>query len=380
MKLASTLLPFLLLEGGAEPDYAALAARITGALRLQAGERVLIRFDPGYFHGLVGPLRRRIRDAGAIDLAAIEYIESASVAGAPGSDETRAAAFERSLEATDCYLWLPLRAAEREMAPGEARALARWLARGGARREIHFHWSAGSVEADGLAGPHTAELDAIYRDALDVDYAELRAVQERAIRLLRSGTVRVRTPAGTDVSFRVGERPFNRQDGDASPERVSQARVRVDREIELPAGVVRVAPVEESVGGRIVIAQARFGDAVARGIRLEIERGRVTRVEAAENLPAVEAALAAGGAAARRFREFGLGCNPKLRAPAGSRALAYYGYGAGVVRLSLGDNSELAGAVTGGFVRWFFFPDATVTAGGRDLVRDGRLMDSAAAR
>jgi hypothetical protein len=35
------------------------------------------------------------------------------------------------------------------------------------------------------------------------------------------------------------------------------ARVRVDREIELPAGVVRVAPIEESVTGRIVIPSAR---------------------------------------------------------------------------------------------------------------------------
>jgi aminopeptidase len=140
--------------------------------------------------------------------------------------------------------------------------------------------------------------------------------------------------------------------------------------------VLRVAPLEETATGRIVIPTARFGDKTARNIKLEIESGRVTRVEADENLPAVEGVLAAGGEAARRFREFGLGFNHKLISPAGSSTLGYYGYGAGVVRLSLGDNQELGGSVRGNFVRWFFFPDATVEVNGRVLVRDGKLLDS----
>src|SRR5213593_3722258 len=49
VKLALAVVALSLLQG-AEPDYAALAERITGALRLHPGERILIRFDPGYFH------------------------------------------------------------------------------------------------------------------------------------------------------------------------------------------------------------------------------------------------------------------------------------------------------------------------------------------
>ena len=52
----------------------------------------------------------------------------------------------------------------------------------------------------------------------------------------------------------------------------------------------------------------------------------------------------------------------------------YYGYGAGVVRLSLGDNSELGGAVGGGYVRWNFFTDTTVTVNGDIWVDDGKLV------
>jgi hypothetical protein len=193
--------------------------------------------------------------------------------------------------------------------------------------------------------------------------------------MLRSDTVRVRTPAGTDLSFRLGERPFNKQNGDASPERIQTARVRIDREIELPAGVIRVAPLEGTVNGRIVIPMARFGGKTVRRLRLEIKSGRVARVEADENLDAVEAALNAGGEAARRFREFALGFNPKLQMVSHIPLLPYYGYGAGVVRLSLGDNQELGGSVRGNFVRWFFFPDATVEVDGRVLVRDGKLVE-----
>ena len=46
----------------------------------------------------------------------------------------------------------------------------------------------------------------------------------------------------------------------------------------------------------------------------------------------------------------------------------------GVVRLSLGDNSELGGTVGGGYVRWNFFTDLTVTVNGQLWVKDGRLV------
>jgi hypothetical protein len=338
-------------------NYDAMAGRIVGALRLQPGERVLIRFDRGHFEELVAPLEQRIKLAGAVPLPPLAY--------GPVPD------FEKILAGADVYLWLPVRGD----VPGDQReALARWLDQGGVHREIHFHWEGGSVWADGLFGEHSAALDVLYEAALEIDYRELAVAQQRAIRALRSGVVRVTTRAGTDLSFRIGDRPFNRQDGNASAERAKAARVRVDREIELPAGALRVAPLEETATGRIVVPEARFGDATARGIRFEIENGRVMRVTATQNQAVVEAALQAGGEAAYRFREFGLGLNPKLVRPRGGRVLPYYAYGAGMVRLSLGDNQELGGAVRGGFVRWFFFPDTTVEVNGRTLVQGGRLQ------
>jgi hypothetical protein len=328
--------------------YDHMAERIVAALQPAHGDRVMFGGDPEYFQELTTPLRMHLKDAGAVEV--------------------------QSLDQADIYLWLPLR--KRVITPEERAKLADWLDRGGTHREIHFHWAEGSVNPDGQAGEHSRALDRMYEDALGIDYAALSAEQDRAIQLLRSGVIRVRTPAGTDVSFRVGDRPFNKQDGNASAGRMRAARVRVDREIELPAGVLRVAPIEASVNGFIVIPKARFPKGIATNVMIEVRHGDVTGVTADANVEAVNSALEAGGEAAHRFREFALGFNPKLKTKANATTLPYYGYGAGVVRMSLGDNTELGGEVSGGFVRWFFFPDATVEVDGRPLTDRGKLIDA----
>ena len=108
---------------------------------------------------------------------------------------------------------------------------------------------------------------------------------------------------------------------------------------------------------------------------LTFESGRVVDARAEQGLDAAVAEMGAAGDAGRAFREFALGFNPLLAIPEeGDPWIPYYGYGAGVVRLSLGDNSELGGAVGGGYVRWNFFTDATVTLDGDVWVEGGRLV------
>jgi len=338
---------FFLFHPKAPIDYEKLSARVVGSLKPQRGEKYFIRAHPGYFQPLIPSLKRRL--------------------GAAGAEETRV------LDEAQIYLWLPLQPGGSSLSPEERAALKTWTDKGGSRRQIHFHWGEGSVYADGLYGQHSAALDALYQDALDIDYAALATAQDGVIAKLRSGVVRVRTPHGTDISFRTGNRPFNKQDGDASAARMRSARMRIDRDIELPAGVVRVAPVEDSASGIIVIPEARFGVTTAHNVKLTIRKGRVVKVEAQENLAAVEDYLKQGGEAAYRFREFAIGMNPKLQPASGSMVLPYYGYGRGVVRLSLGDNEELGGSVRGGFTRWFFFPDATVTVNNQSLPVFGSL-------
>ena len=316
----------------------------------------MLRFDPQTMRDLEPELARQLRAAGAL-------VESHPFGPLPD--------FAARLEKTVVYVWLP--AGPTAATPAsQAGALVDWLDARQDRRELHFHWVDGTRDVDGLPAPHKPAYDRVYLDALDIDYVAMAAQMDAAIARMRAGEVRVTTPRGTDVRFRVGDRPFNRQTGDASKANARRGRIRIDRHTELPAGVMRVAPIESSVNGTIFLPSARFGEVRATDVRLTFRNGVVTEASAASGADAVRAFIASAPGASR-FREFALGFNPKLVVPAGEQALPYYGYGAGVVRMSLGDNSELGGEVRGGGVRWLFFPDATVVAGETPLVERGRL-------
>lgn len=346
-------------DAAVDIPYASLASRIVSALQPASGERVLLRYNPDALGPLEPELRKQLEARGA-HVETLQYGPAPDLAG--------------RLARTDIYVWLPAHGA---IASADERALlATWLDEGRGR-QIHFHWGDGTRDADGLNVPHTAAYDRIYVDALDIDYAELSRRQEAAIGVLRSGETHVTTPDGTDLRFTIGpDRPFSKQDGDASAARMKTARVRVDREIELPAGVLRVAPIEKTVNGTLVIPQARFGDATATGIRLTFTAGVVSNATAASGLEALQTFLTSAPAASH-FRELCLGFNPKLQVPEGQTALPYYGYGDAVARLGLGDNEEVGGDVRGGGVRWLFFPNTTITVGDTTLVRDGKLVAAA---
>jgi hypothetical protein len=341
-----------------EPLYPGLAERAVSTMGPTAGERVLIRADPKTMGGFEPVLRAAFRRAGA----QVETIAERDVRR-----------FDERLENTDIYVWMP--GASALTSPEQRLALERWVDRGGTRRELHFHWSEGTMTPDGGSAPHGPDMDRLYAEALDIDYAALNTAQEAAIALLRSGEVRVTTPAGTDLRFRTANRPFNKQNGDGSKARMKAARMRIDRHIELPAGIVRVAPVETSVRGVLVIPALQYGDgfgAVARGVRLQFAAGKVVKVDAGERTTEVGDLLREQPALAS-FREIGVGFNPKLAAQPASKTVPYYGYGAGFVRLSLGNNEELGGLVRGRGVMWNFFSDATITVAGRTLVKNGKV-------
>ena len=98
---------------------------------------------------------------------------------------------------------------------------------------------------------------------------------------MRRGEVRVTNDAGTDIRFRIGERPVNYQDGNASAERTERGVVPIDREIEIPAGAIRVAPLEESVNGTIAFPPSQWSGRAVSGLLLTFESGTVVDVSAA---------------------------------------------------------------------------------------------------
>lgn len=354
-------------------DWEAVAETITQRMSLQSGERVLLLGRAGQFDDLVPSLRAAVQAAGAVDLGALS-VSSERFAGSVSPFLTLAetgdrAALKELFRDVDIAVMLPGAALS-----DPAYAAMQDLLGEGHGRTIHFHWS-GAYDLNGNAIAVTDVVSAAYQTALlETDYAALSASQEFFESSARGEEIHVTTPRGTDIRFRIGDRPVTKQDGDASAQRATLARNLIDREIELPAGVIRVAPLEDTVEGTIAFPPSVWNGETVEGLKMYFKRGKVVRVEANRGLAAVEAELDGAGTAGRSFREFALGFNPLLAIPDADAWIPYYGYGAGVVRLSLGDNSELGGTVSGGYVRWNFFTDATVTVGGNTWVEDGQLL------
>jgi leucyl aminopeptidase (aminopeptidase T) len=368
-------------------DYPAIAKRLVQQLALKPGERVLSIAHPGTFEDLLPYLRYEVMRAGGVDLGVVGVLRE------PVPESFDAAVLQKGAREARAHYKAMFRDVDAAiMMPGANTshpaylAMQDWLTddltehRG--RRTIHFHWieNGSAYPIAGQPMPSRPAMDATYQRALlQTDYTALAEIERRFAAALKTGEVHITSPEGTDLRFRAGDRPANLQDGDASASRAAQGKVLVDHEIELPAGVVRVAPLEDSVDGVIAFPPSQWDGRPVEALKLRFARGRIVDIAAASGQDAVEAELRKAGDAARAFREIGLGFNPLLAVPDRAPWIPYYGYGAGVVRLSLGDNTELGGAVAAAtgqpaYVRWNFFTDLTVTVGSTTWVRNGRLQ------
>lgn len=262
--------------------------------------------------------------------------------------------------------------------------LPRWLARSGARH-LSLDWADGTRAIDGLPADFGPALETMYANALDVDMEDLGRRMARAGERLRSGEIRIRTAQGTSLRFDVGDRAFVREDGDASARRAARAEVPAERSVHLPAGALRVAPLETTLRGRLVLPAARFRTLNATNVQFFFSRGRALEIQCCTDrtppLDAVEAAPL-GAFASRYFEgvpvgEVAIGFNDRLARAAEGSPVPYYGFGAGVVTICVGENEALGGLVRGvssGPRRCFYLRDATVEAGGTVIVRDGFLQ------
>ena len=368
-------------------DYPAIAQRLVRQLALKPGERVLSIAHPGVFEDLLPYIRYEVMRAGGVDLGVVDVLrepvpESFDAAVLRQGARDARAHYQAMFRDVDAAIMMP---GANTSHPAYL-AMQDWLkddlSERKGRRTIHFHWIENG-SASPIAGqplPSRPEMDAHYQRALlQTDYQALGEIERRFAAALKTGEVHITGPGGTDLRFRAGDRAANLQDGDASAARTAQGRVLVDHEIELPAGVVRVAPIEDTVDGVVAFPPSQWDGRPVEGLTLRFAKGRVVEITAARGKDAVEAELRQAGEAGRAFREIGLGFNPLLSVPERAPWIPYYGYGAGVVRLSLGDNTELGGAVAApagqpAYVRWNFFTDLTVTVGSTIWVRNGKLQ------
>jgi hypothetical protein len=346
---------------GSAVDYAHLADIVVNrAWKLAPGERVVLFGDATRDPGMAAPLRAAILKAGGV----VEEIAAPdSRADAGLTPRQRADRFDRwkaLFEHSQAAIWLPSDLTAVDDQPFEH------LVEASRVRSIHFHWF---LPPD---APDVPLIETMYQQAIEIEPAEIArriAILENA---LRGTIVRVTAPNGTDFSFRIPQDAhIHRNTGEATREKVRDARSVRDREEELPASVLRTTEIGEAQG--TFVGYTSF-DTRSGLVRAGFKDGKVTALESLGGpKEQVEAWNKATGAKDRPG-EFVISTNPALAAVLPSGYMPYYGYGAGVVRLAIGDNWESGGtnrSSNGELL--LFLPGATLTAGPKTLITAGAL-------
>lgn len=354
------------------------------SLQTQPGERVLIHADPTYFPELTEQVRIEINRAGAVELGTM-LLDSPELdlvrtrlrrREEPQLKEQEDRALTALFALAGIYIWLPNRWAHHDMQTEDI------IRNGWPGRSIHFHWVPGWWPP--AADPDLfCKLSAMYQDALFIDYTALASHQERIIAAIQDSVVEVTSPLGTDLRFRLTNAHFHQNNGDASKafvEAHSRPGSARDREEELPAGGIRTVDVSEAEGRLIVPYEtypAWTGPYVGQ-LSFELDHDRITAISSEFHDDRTQATWARETGQKDRIGELVVGTNPKLRPLPGYeeiRAVSYFGFGAGVIRFSMGNNLESGGTNdTSFFHNWCFLTDATVKANGTLIIEDGNLV------
>ena len=341
----------------------------------QPHERYVLMMDPSYYPELVDALRAEFMEVHAVELGTILF-DGVRVAErrrqiGPRASDTRYRtyadeAMQWLYEEADIFLWLPYRysvGSER----GDRR-LMEHMVEGTRVRGLHLHW----VQGLGRLGQDDVNtLSEMYARALDIDYDALSAHQDRIIGAMRDREIRITTPFGTDLRMHIPtDAWFHKNDGRLDRAKAARARSVRDRQMELPAGALRFIPDVTSVGGVLAVPSWRGG----RNVRFTFRNGLVTSVSAEENEQAVRDAWRSETGDKDRIAELVIGTNPVLPIHGPGTRPPYYGYGAGALRIALGENWESGGTNRSSMEAWFYFTDASVSAGDVRIVRDGELV------
>ncbi len=217
------------------------------------------------------------------------------------------------------------------------------------------------------AGARIATLPGITEDimsrALIADYEAISERTQRVATALQGKrTVRVTTPAGTDISFSIEGRKVAADTG----------ILRTPGVTNLPAGEAYLAPVEGTGRGLIVIDGCIGGSGVlTESIEVVVEAGMATIIRGNAYAETLVARMDAAGPEARNLAELGIGTNDAARLTGqvleDEKIL-------GTVHLAFGDNRSMGGIVRAPFHQDGILLRPTVRADGSLILDNGVLV------
>ncbi len=203
--------------------------------------------------------------------------------------------------------------------------------------------------------------------AIAANYAQLESMGKQVADLLaQPADVHVTADNGTDLRFRLAgpSRMRHVNDGVISDEDLARG----DHDVELPAGAVWVAPVEDSAQGTFTCdAGVPQQGRVIEGLSWTFDHGRITDFSAKRNLAAAQTGWAGGTGAKDMFGSFGLGLNRRAKAGFLTNFVV-----AGATSVAIGNNLDLGGANDSSYGFAGSLVRGTVEIGGRTVIEGGK--------
>ncbi len=212
-----------------------------------------------------------------------------------------------------------------------------------------------------------AEWMKVMMEALAVDYERIREIGKKLARDFEEASeVRISSSSGTDLRFRIDERPIIIEDGVIDEEDIEKGIIST----YLPAGCLIVAPIEDSAEGNVVfdLPNHIWGGTVG-GLEWFFERGKLKSWKASKGAELFKKSLEGMSGDRDRIGLFMIGLNPVYKAgyPLSEIAL-------GTVSIGIGKNEEYGGKNKGVGVFTACMSGATVEVNGKMIMKDGELI------
>lgn len=208
------------------------------------------------------------------------------------------------------------------------------------------------------------DINTLIRGAIEADFdATEGPCLALAARLTSAQRIRVTTAAGTDLTASIAGREGFTCTGKA---------VEPGSRTGFPDIEAFIAPVEDSVNGRIVIdASTTSLGLVDASLVLTVENGKLDEIEGGEHATAMAALLAQHGPSAHIFAEFGFGMNPSANV-IGNIIEDEATYGTG--HIAFGSNNGFGGANSSTIHQDFVYWHPTVELDGTVVMEHGSLI------
>lgn len=200
--------------------------------------------------------------------------------------------------------------------------------------------------------------------AMLADYDEIdRITRELARQLTAASTIRVRTPAGTDLHMSVAGRAAVALTGRVGGPGTFAA---------MPDGEAAISPVEGTAEGTLVVEHTMDNLGILDApIRMTVRGGRVVGIAGGASAERLRDLVAAADAHATNIAEFAIGTNDRARLIG---SMTEDKKVRGTVHVAIGDNHVIGGTVVSELHLDGLLLHPTVELDGRVVVRDGRLV------